>query len=91
VLYAAAAQGLPTLADHGYDDPGIGIHVPFKQPTGGRRLGVDNRTYNKLLRAMRGLGERGFAPAGGPLARPAAHHRLSSRIGEIVKAALVLT
>jgi hypothetical protein len=44
----------------GYDGAGIGIHVPFK-PTDGRRLGVDNRTYNQLLRAMRALGERGFA------------------------------
>jgi hypothetical protein len=59
--YAAAAQGLPTLADPGYDGAGIGIHVPFKQPTDGRRLGVDNRTDNMLLRAMRALGERGFA------------------------------
>jgi DDE superfamily endonuclease len=90
-LYAAAAQGLPTLADPGYDGAGIGIHVPFKQPTDGRQLGVDNRTYNSLLRAMRALGERGFALLVGRW-RVLRHITASpSRIGDIAKAALVLT
>ncbi|GGT46819.1 hypothetical protein GCM10010176_107210 [Nonomuraea spiralis] len=31
-LYAAAAGGLPTLADGGYDGAGIGVHTPIKQP-----------------------------------------------------------
>ncbi|TDC91033.1 IS5/IS1182 family transposase [Nonomuraea deserti] len=35
-LYAAAAHGLPTLADSGYDGAGIGIHTPIKQPEGTR-------------------------------------------------------
>ncbi|WP_436838829.1 transposase family protein [Nonomuraea cavernae] len=30
-LYAAAARGLPTLADSGYDGAGIGIHAPISQ------------------------------------------------------------
>ena len=30
-LHAAAAQGLPTLADPGYQGAGIGIHVLFAQ------------------------------------------------------------
>jgi hypothetical protein len=85
-LYAAAAQGLPTLADPGYDGAGIGIHVPFKQ-----RLGVDNRTYNKLLRAMRALGERGFALLVGRWRVLQHITACPSRIGDIVKAALVLT
>jgi hypothetical protein len=90
-LYAAAAQGLPTLADPGYHGAGIGIHVPFKQPTDGRRLGIDNRTYNKLLRAMRALGERGFALLVGRW-RVLRHITVSpSRISDIAKAALVLT
>jgi hypothetical protein len=90
-LYAAAARGLPTLADPGYDGAGIGIHTPFKQPTDGRRLGVDNRTYNKLLRAMRALGERGFALLVGRW-RLLQHITASpSRIGQFAKAALVLT
>lgn len=33
-LYKAAANGLPTLADSGYEGAGIGVHVPVKRPTG---------------------------------------------------------
>ena len=36
-LYRAAAAGLPTLADPGYEGAGIGIHIPVKQPPGGQR------------------------------------------------------
>jgi DDE superfamily endonuclease len=35
-LYGAAADGLPTLADPGYDGAGIGIHTPVKQPPAAR-------------------------------------------------------
>ena len=38
-LYPAAAAGLPTLADPGYDGAGIGILIPVKQPQGGRETG----------------------------------------------------
>ena len=31
-LYRAAALGMPTLADSGYEGAGIGIHVPVKSP-----------------------------------------------------------
>jgi hypothetical protein len=90
-LYPYAAQGMPTLADPGYDGAGIGIHTPFKQPTDGRRLGINNRTYNKLLRAIRALGERGFALLVGRW-RVLQHVTASpSRIGQFAKAALVLT
>jgi hypothetical protein len=37
-LYHAAATGLPTLADPGYEGAGIGILIPVKQPTDGREL-----------------------------------------------------
>jgi hypothetical protein len=88
-LYAAA--GLPTLADSGYDGAGIGIHTPIKQPEGNQILSPDNRTYNRLLRALRCLGERGFALLKGRW-RTLQHITLSpSRIGEIARAALVLT
>ncbi|MFB4271630.1 transposase family protein [Nonomuraea sp. GTA35] len=60
-LYAAAARGLPTLADSGYDGADIGIHTPIKQPGGNQILSPDNRTHNRLLRALRCPGERGFA------------------------------
>jgi hypothetical protein len=56
-----AAKTMPILADPGYQGAGHGIHTPFKQPAGGNDLSIDNRTYNALLRALRCLGERGFA------------------------------
>jgi hypothetical protein len=90
-LYAAAARGLPALADLGYDGAGHGVLTPIKQPSDGNRLHTDNRTYNALLRALRCLGERGFAVLTGRW-RTLRHITASpSRIGDIVKAALVLT
>jgi hypothetical protein len=90
-LYAAAARGLPTLADLGYDGAGHGVLTPIKQPSDGNRLHTDNRTYNALLRALRCLGERGFAVLTGRW-RTLRHITTSpGRIGDIVKAALVLT
>lgn len=91
-LYWAAAQlDLPTLADGGYDGAGIGVFTPVKQPAGGRELDVDTRTSNALLRGLRCLGERGFALLTGRW-RVLRHITTSPRkIGDIVKAALVLT
>ncbi|WP_127932553.1 HARBI1 family protein [Nonomuraea polychroma] len=90
-LYAAAARGLPTLADSGYDGAGIGIHTPIKQPEGNQILSPDDRTYNRLLRALRCLGERGFALLKGRW-RTLQHITVSpSRIGDIARAVLVLT
>ena len=51
VLYRAAAAGLPTLADPAYDGVGIGIHIPVKQPPGGRDLDINTRTRNALQRS----------------------------------------
>ncbi|MFC5187219.1 transposase family protein [Actinomadura harenae] len=81
---------LPILADPGYDGAGHGVHVPFKQPADDGEPHVDNRTYNALLRALRSLGERGFALL---VERwtTLQHITLSpSRIGDLVRAALVL-
>lgn len=90
-LYAAAAAGLPTLADGGYAGAGIGVFTPVKQPADGQVLDADNRAYNALLRGLRCLGERGFAVLTGRW-RALRHVTASpSRIGDIVKAALVLT
>lgn len=90
-LYAAAARGLPTLADPGYEGAGHGVFTPFKQPADGRQLHVDNRAYNSLLRSMRCIGERGFAlltqrwrVLQGVTIPP-------RRIGDVAAAALVLT
>jgi hypothetical protein len=90
-LYRAAATGLPTLADPGYDGAGIGIHIPVKQPTDGRELDIDTRTRNALQRSLRCLGERGFALLNQRW-RTLQHITASpSKIGDITRAALVLT
>ena len=91
-LYWAASQlNLPTLADCGYEGSGQGIHTPVKQPADGRRLAIDNRSYNRLLRSLRGLGERGFALLTGRWY--ALRHTTASprSVGDIVRAGLVLT
>ena len=91
-LYWSASQlDLPTLADSGYDGAGHGVHTPIKQPGGGQVLAPDNQTYNALLRSVRCRGERGFALLTG---RWRALRRITAsprRIGDYVKAALVLT
>ena len=60
-LYRAAALGMPTLADGGYEGAGIGIHVPVKNPPGNQLLDPGTKTRNSLLRGLRSQGERGFA------------------------------
>jgi hypothetical protein len=89
--WAAARLDLPTLADSGYDGAGQGIKTPIKQPTDGQVLAPDNQAYNTLLRSTRCLGERGFALLTG---RWRALQRVTispRRIGELARAALVLT
>lgn len=91
-LLHAAAQGLPTLADKGYQAAGIGIHTPIKNyPHDGNRLDADNRCYNTLLTRLRCRGERAMALL---TQRWKALHRITlcpRRIGTILQAALVLT
>jgi hypothetical protein len=90
-LYRAAVQGLPALADPGYDGAGIGIHIPVKQPPGGQELDIDTRTRNALLRSLRCPGERGFALLTGRW-RTLQHITASpGKTGDIARAALVLT
>ncbi|MDP4511534.1 transposase family protein [Nonomuraea turcica] len=84
-------KDMPVLADSGYEGAGAGVHVPVKQPADGRELDVDTRTRNALLRSLRCLGERGFALLEQRW-RTLQHVHLSpSRVGELAKAALVLT
>ncbi|MFG1884709.1 transposase family protein [Micromonospora sp. NPDC049102] len=67
------------------------MHTPHKQPAAGRRLAVDNRAYNAVLRSMRCLGERGFAILVGRW-RTLRHRTASPRqVGDVVRAALHLT
>ncbi|WP_246024062.1 transposase family protein [Nocardia yunnanensis] len=62
-----------------------------KQPSDGRDLDIDTRTRNALLRGLRCLAERGFALLTGRW-RALRHFTTSpEKIGDIVKAALVLT
>jgi len=56
-LYAAAAAGLPTLTDKGYQGARIGVHSPIK----GHNLHESNASYNMLVTALRALGERANA------------------------------
>ena len=91
-LYKAAADGLPTLADAGYQDAQIGIHHPFKKPRNASHLQLhpNTRTYNALLRGVRALGERAAAGLKERW-RTLKHVTLSpGRISAITKAALVL-
>jgi hypothetical protein len=95
-LYRAAALGLPTLADGGYQGAGIGIHTPVKSPkqkrgTAPRELDDNQRTRNLLLRGLRCQAERGFALLTGRWAALQHVTASPSRITEIARAALVLT
>jgi hypothetical protein len=90
-LTAAAAEGLPTLADKAYHSAGIGIHTPFKKAPGQPPLNARQRVYNLLQSRARALGERAMALL---KTRWRALHRISLcpyRIDAIVQAALVLT
>jgi DDE superfamily endonuclease len=90
-LYRAAAADLPTLADPGYEGAGIGILIPVKQPADGHELDINTRTRNALQRSLRCLGERGFALLTGRW-RTLRHITASpGKIGDIARAALVLT
>jgi DDE superfamily endonuclease len=90
-LYHAAATGLPALADPGYDGAGIGIHMPVKQPPDGRELDISTRTRNALQRSLRCLGESGFALLSQRW-RTLQHITASpGKIGDIARAALILT
>jgi hypothetical protein len=90
-LYHAAATGLPTLADPGYEGAGIGILIPVKQLSGGRQPDLNARTRNAIQRSLRCLDERGFALLTGRW-RTLQHITASpSKIGSIARAALILT
>lgn len=81
---------LPTLADLGYEGSGDVLHVPIKKPADGTTLTDDQKTFNKLLRGTRALGERANALL---IMRFKALRRVSLdpwRIGAITQAALVL-
>jgi DDE superfamily endonuclease len=86
---AGVATDLTALADLGYEGAADVLRVPIKK-TPGRMLTDDHKTYNKLLRGIRGIGERANALL---IVRFKALRRVSldpNRIGAITAAALVL-
>ncbi|MGI5490980.1 transposase family protein [Microtetraspora malaysiensis] len=87
---AAFRPDLPALADLGYEGAADVVRVPVKKKSGQPKLGHDQHTYNKLLRGLRGIGERANALL---TVTFKALRRVSLdpwRIGKIVQAALVL-
>jgi hypothetical protein len=86
---AKVRDALPGLADLGYEGEAAILRVPIKKREG-KRLTDDHRTFNKLLRGIRGIGERANALL---IVRFKALRRVSldpGRIGAITAAALVL-
>lgn len=57
VLYPAAADGMPTLADKGYVGAGIGIKTPIK----GTKPDPGARSYNQVQANLRAPAERANA------------------------------
>ena len=92
LFYAAAHLGLPTLADEGYLNAGIGIHTPHRSPRPWEpALNIKQKTHNWILRWARGPVERGFALLVGRW-RALRHTTTSPRaLTRIVAAALVYT
>jgi len=90
VLYPFTDR-MPCLADGGYTPAGHGIHTPVKRPRGGPDLDISAQARNMLLRSLRCLGERGFALL--KQRWQTLQHVTASpgKIGQIAKAALVLT
>jgi hypothetical protein len=86
-LYKSAADGVPTLADKGYEGAGIGVHTPIK----GRDLDVANQSYNVLLTAMRTIGERANAELTQRWRCLRRIRLCPNRIGTIVAAAIILS
>jgi hypothetical protein len=90
-ILAPYLNDLSVLADGGYEGAGPGVYTPVKKPKDGYELDTDTRAYNKLLRGLRCLGERGFALLVGRW-KALRHVTISPRrIGALARAALVLT
>jgi hypothetical protein len=86
---ATVRAELTGLADLGYEGAAHVLRVPVKK-TPGRPLTIDQKTYNKLQRGVRSIGERANALL---TVRFKALRRVSldpGRIGAITRAALVL-
>ncbi|WP_432489310.1 transposase family protein [Kineococcus sp. SYSU DK018] len=60
LLYPAARQGLPTLADKAYTGAGAGIHVPVRRPCGAQVLDATTRAWNSYVNSARAFVEHGI-------------------------------
>lgn len=90
VIGAFTAE-MPCLADGGYEGAGHGVLTSARTPKGNQELDIDNRTRNALIRSVRCKGERGFALLT-QCWQILKHVTMSpGRIGDIARAALVLT
>ncbi|MDQ0946140.1 hypothetical protein QFZ24_000063 [Streptomyces phaeochromogenes] len=56
----AAALGIPTLTDLGYENAGGGFRHPVKKPKGGE-LTEQAQTFNAVIRAIHAVAERANA------------------------------
>jgi DDE superfamily endonuclease len=84
-------KAMPVLADGGCNGAGCGVLTPVPQRADGIPLHADQRTYNRCLRGLRCLGERGFPLLFGRW-RALRHVKMSPpRITDIARAVLVLT
>ena len=82
---------MPILADGGYEGARCGVLAPLPHRNNGLPLHVNARTYNKLLRGLRCLGERGFAVLTERW-KALEHVTISPRrITQIARAALAIT
>jgi len=91
LLYVAAHEGVPTLADKAYTGAGAGIRVPIRRPRGGQVLDPGTRGWNSYVNSERAFVEHGIAHL---KTRWRALHHVSLcpwRISAIVATSLVLS
>lgn len=91
VLYRAAHDGVPALADKAYTGSGAGIRVPVRRPRGSQVLDPGTRGWNSYVNSARAFVEHGIAHLKTRW-RALRHVSLSPwRISVIVATALVLS
>lgn len=84
-----AGHRIPTLTDLGYLNLSPAIRHPHKKPKG-RELTEDQKAYNAVIRGIHGIGERANALLKETFHALTLVSLSPTRIGGIVKAALVL-
>ena len=90
-VISAFTARMPCLADGGYEGAGHGVLTPVKKPKKMKELDINARTRNALLRSLRCMGERGFALLCQRWKTLQLVTMSPGQIGQIARAALVLT